>query len=302
MKKLLTIGLLAWTMLLPMQADSYHDALIQYMQTNTGAMEKEQYAAILKPLAEGYSKENSEQLTNALAEYASSQMINDLAEIYEPAFRKHVTEEDLVTLTHIFSDARFRDVQQRMADVVTHLQQFPEFTAFVQRCGEVSMAVIMNKPLPADIDEPAGLTPQYLTEFNTYYRNAQVDKTLMKSFQSVTGLLTETLRKQGVENPEEKANELVQYISRNMPTVMLSVCLNSMTIDDLRAINAVSTTPAYKNVVRATSEVSGDPIGLSINLFGKLTEWVDTHYPQLSAPLRQRVTEMEKVQQMLHVN
>ena len=113
-------------------------------------------------------------------------------------------------------------------------------------------------------------------------------------------MLEDAMRKQGVENPEEKVKTMLDYVTRNMENVMLGVLMQSMTIDDLRAINQMSTSPAYRHMTKALSEMSGNPIQLSIDLLGKVANWMDGHYPGFAAPVRQRATELEQVRQMMH--
>jgi hypothetical protein len=54
--------------------------------------------------------------------------------------------------------------------------------------------------------------------------------------------------------------------------------------------------PAHTHAMEAVKQVSGNTTEVGISLFSSMANWLDTHYPAYSAPLRQLVDNIRATQ------
>ena len=285
MKRILSTLLLAAVMCLPTFADSYREALSKYLQTG-GMVDAKQYKQMLQPIAENIFPDNIEQGNAILAEYASTQMTEDVTDMFLPAFRNHVSELELNELVATLSDPRFAEIQQRAMAILNDANQSAEFQEFVNQYQMALMLIIQGEK-PTDIPVDASIPQNYRQTFMQYYHASKADDIMMSSFRSMTAMLTEALRKEGFEHPEQTVEELIQYTQRNLPNVLISSYYNVLSIKDLQTLTQVAGTPSYQHAMDAVTEVATDPMQLGIALLTKMTDWMYLHFPQYAVPFQQ---------------
>lgn len=285
MKRILSTLLLAAVMCLPTFADSYREALSKYLQTG-GMVDAQQYKQLLQPIAESVFPDNIEQGNAILAEYASTQMTEDVTDMFLPAFRNHVSELELNELVATLSDPRFAEIQQRAMAILNDANQSAEFQEFVNQYQMALMLIIQGEK-PTDIPVSASIPQNYQKAFMQYYHASKADDIMMSSFRSMTAMLTEALRKEGFEHPEQTVEELIQYTQRNLPNVLVSSFYNVLSIKDLQTLTQVAGTPSYQHAMDAVTEVATDPMQLGIALLTKMADWMYLHFPQYAVPFQQ---------------
>lgn len=297
MKRLFTIAFVALAASLQINADSYHDALAKYIRMGD-MIDANQYEQMMNPLVAQLYPNDAAQASAAFSDYISSQMMSDITDLYEPAFRGRVSEADLEELITLYSDPRFADMSKRAMGVVTSFSTTQEYAAFQQQFQAAFLALAKGKNLPADVSISEDIPAEYVDAFMSYYNDTKIDDVLMSSFRSMQGMLSLAMRKDGVAEPEKKIDALLEYVSRNMPKVLISIFYKTFTVEDLRLCSTVTATPAYHRAREATTEVAGNPIEMSISLFGKIADWMDGHHPQYAAPLRNLINDMKQLQQI----
>lgn len=265
-----------------MWADAYRDALENYLQFNSNEQKE-----VLNAISAQLVADSSSRSAKALAEYMSTQMVTDLADIYEPSFRKYVSIEELQQLKQFYSDPRFAEIAKRSADVISNMAQSGEYMAFLNQFQTAVAAMVTGQGLPQDLPIPEAISESYVLAFKRYYQQARIDEATMASFRNMAPMLTSSLRSAGVKNAEEMVSNLIAYTQRNIPTVIMTLMSKTMTLDDMQLLNSVISTPAYQHVMDATIEVAGNPIAMAKTLVGKMVSWMDTNYPDAAGQFQQ---------------
>ena len=291
MKRFILGAILATLLSLPIMADSYRDALSKYMQTGN-VIDKTQYEQLLLPLAGQVFQENADQGAAILAEYFSDQMLEDLTDMFLPAFRNHMSEAELKRLGTLLSDPRFATIQQRASSVLNTLTQSPEFQTFTNDYQLALMQIIQGQT-PQDMPLPASITKEYRNAFMQYYRSSKAEDIIMGSFRSMTEMLTQALRQSGTPNPEHVMEQMMEYTRRNIPSVMLSCSHNVLTLEDLQALNTIAATTEYQHAMDAVAEIAVDPIQMTLALLTRMSDWLYLHFPQYAAPFQESLNLMK---------
>ena len=293
MKRIYLFVLLAAGLSLSMFADSYRDALSQYLFLGN-VLDQEQYQQMLKPIAESAFPDNPKQGAVILSEYATTQMSEDMVDIYLPAFRKYVSEQDLKDLNELMASPRYSEIQKRSAQVLNGLGESAEYQQFIAKYQE-AMVAIMQGEKPQEIAVSSSISNSYQKAFKSYYDASHTSEVVMGSFRSLSGMLEKTLRKQGVANPSQIVAQINQYTERNMPNVLVACFYKVLTEQDLQDLTKVAATPQYGRVMQAVGEVAGNPMQLGISLLTKMAEWTEVHYPQYSSQFQQTINAIKSV-------
>lgn len=291
MKRFISSLFLAVSLCLPGFADSYRETLSMYLQSSNVA-DKEQYQQMLQSLGNNLFPESPEQGDAILAEYITTQMPEDMTDMFLPAFRKHVSEEELNELVATLSDPRYSEILQRTTTILNNVNQSVEFQEFVNQY-QVALMQILQGQSPANIPVPASISKDYQQTFMQYYYASRADDILMSSFRSMTSMLTDALRKQGYEHPEQTMEELIQYTQRNIPIVLLSSFYKVLTIQDLQTLTQLTETPAYRHAMDAAAEVVSDPLQLGLALLTKMSDWMYLHFPQYSDSVQKLIDQLK---------
>ena len=271
MKRLFSILLvaLAW---MPLCADSYHDALVSYL-LNSDVASKEQMEEQLRPLIQQALPDEPKEANIILKRYVSTRLMNDLADIYDPAFRKHVSEEDMQKMAQIYSDPRFAEIQTKMLATLTNLQSSADFQNLTASMAS-AMQTIMSGKKPQPLAVNSTIPKDYVEQFGLYYKASQMGELVNQTFAGVSEMLTAQLRNNGVANAEQVTAQLMEYLSGSMPAIMTQLVYKSLSKEDLQMLVDASCSPAYQHTVDAVSEILSDPIGLSIQMMTKMGDWI----------------------------
>lgn len=276
-------------------ADSYRDALkgyLAYGEVNTEQYKNSLGEALANVLPEGTDPAKASQI---MGEYASSQMTEDLADLFEPAFRRHVSEAELKQIAKLYQDERFIALQQKSTDIMQNLTGDEEYLRFMNDFGVALGNIITGKPVQ-NLPEPE-LSESYKQTFYKYYASAGIDRTMESAFTSVFSMLTNSLQGQGMSKGDVDATieQVKSYASGNMRTVMLLMFSKVYREDDMQYMMRASDTDAYRHCIDATTEVVGDTMGLTLGLFEKMSSWLQVHYPQYGASLDGVIEQLKKL-------
>ncbi|MCR5050278.1 MAG: hypothetical protein K6A36_04265 [Paludibacteraceae bacterium] len=295
MKKLLFILALC-ALCVSVNADSYHDAMIKYMQVDN-CMDREQYEKRIKPMIARLYPESDTVMATIMEEYIASQMMDDMVNLFEPAFRNHVTEEDLHELIVICSDPRYKEIEKRSSNITENIYTAEEYIEFAKRLQVVMAAIANDQKVPNDKIK-TDVPKKYAKTFMQYYKESKLEETMTAAFQSVGNVLAEALRKEGKSDVEKKVETAMNYANTNLPMIMMSLYYKSeITKEDLQYLTAVSSKPSSVHAMEAVQELFADPIQMSAGLLGKLANWMDAHHPDYATNLHNAVNELEKLQQ-----
>ena len=289
MKRLFSLLALAAMMCLPMQADSYRDLMSKYLSIND-LSNNAQFEQVIDNVA-ATAFPNDQQAAECFSNYLSRQLTADMVEIYEPFFRRHVTEAELKELVDLYNDPKFADIQARAMDIVKNLDKSQEYMTFVGQYSE-AIAKIMNDEKPREIQIADEVSREYADAFYAYYRGSGIDEVLMSAFQGIFQNL-ETQLSSVIANPQAVVKELNAYISRNMPKILMAIYNKTLTLEDLRLLTSATDLPAYKHTMTAVAESASDPLALGLEVFRGMARWAEQQCPEYAAPLKEMIKTVE---------
>lgn len=289
MKRLFSLLALAAMMCLPMQADSYRDLMSKYLSIND-LNNNAQFEQVIDNVA-ATAFPNDQQATECFSAYLSRQLTADMVEIYEPFFRRHVTEAELKELVNLYNDPKFADIQARAMGIVKNLDKSQEYMTFV---GQYSEAIekIMKDEKPREIQIADEVSREYADAFYAYYRGSGIDEVLMSAFQGIFQNL-ETQLSSVIANPQAVVKELNAYTSRNMPKILMAIYNKTLTLEDLRLLTSATDLPAYKHSMTAVAEAASDPLTLGLEVFRGMARWAEQQCPEYAAPLKEMIKTVE---------
>lgn len=289
MKRLISILALVAATCLPMQADSYRDLMSKYLSIND-LSNNAQFEQIIDNVA-ATAFPNDQQAAECFSAYLSRQLTADMVEIYEPFFRRHVTEAELKELVNLYNDPKFADIQARAMGIVKNLDKSQEYMTFV---GQYSEAIekIMKDEKPREIQIADEVSREYADAFYAYYRSSGIDEVLMSAFQGIFQNL-ETQLSSVIANPQAVVKELNAYTSRNMPKMLMAIYNKTLTLEDLRLLTSATDLPAYKHTMTAVTEAASDPLALGLEVFRGMARWAEQQCPEYAAPLKEMIKTVE---------
>ena len=289
MKRLFSLLALAAMMCLPMQADSYRDLMSKYLSIND-LSNNAQFEQVIDNVA-ATAFPNDQQAAECFSAYLSRQLTADMVEIYEPFFRRHVTEAELKELVNLYNDPKFADIQARAMGIVKNLDKSQEYMTFV---GQYSEAIekIMKDEKPREIQIADEVSREYADAFYAYYRGSGIDEVLMSAFQGIFQNL-ETQLSSVIANPQAVVKELNAYTSRNMPKILMAIYNKTLTLEDLRLLTSATDLPAYKHTMTAVAESASDPLALGLEVFRGMARWAEQQCPEYAAPLKEMIKTVE---------
>ena len=291
MKRLFSLLALAAMMCLPMQADSYRDLMSKYLSIND-LSNNAQFEQVIDNVA-ATAFPNDQQAAECFSSYLSRQLTADMVEIYEPFFRRHVTEAELKELVNLYNDPKFADIQARAMGIVKNLDKSQEYMTFV---GQYSEAIekIMKDEKPREIQIADEVSREYADAFYAYYRGSGIDEVLMSAFQGIFQNL-ETQLSSVIANPQAVVKELNAYTSRNMPKILMAIYNKTLTLEDLRLLTSATDLPAYKHTMTAVAEAASDPLALGLEVYRGIARWADRNCPEYAAPLKEMIKMVESM-------
>jgi hypothetical protein len=278
---------------MPMMADNYRDALKSYLQKGN-VIDESQYKQMFMPLAQSLYPNEADKVAGIFGEYLSTKLVDDLVDIYMPSFTKHVTEAELAELTEIFSNPRYADITKRSSSVVTNMQQSPEYQKFMGEYQQAMMDIMQGKT-PKNIAVPANISEEYIKEFNQYYKGANIDGVVSASFKSMSGMLVNMLKQQGISNAEEIVDKLIVYTDKNMPSVMVAIFHNTLTLQDIQDLSSLTKNTAYQHALQAVAEISSNPMQLGATVISKMADWMQVTHPQYAEPLKKTAKQLQSL-------
>ena len=289
MKRLFSLLALAAMMCLPMQADSYRDLMSKYLSIND-LNNNAQFEQVIDNVA-ATAFPNDQQAAECFSAYLSRQLTADMVEIYEPFFRRHVTEAELKELVDLYNDPKFADIQARAMGIVKNLDKSQEYMTFV---GQYSEAIekIMKDEKPREIQIADEVSREYADAFYAYYRGSGIDEVQMSAFQGIFQNL-ETQLSSVIANPQAVVKELNAYTSRNMPKILMAIYNKTLTLEDLRLLTSATDLPAYKHTMTAVAESASDPLALGLEVFRGMARWAEQQCPEYAAPLKEMIKTVE---------
>ena len=277
MKRLFLL-LFAAFLLIPSYADSYHKALVRYLESGD--------ANITQPVKNQLSQFLSQAYPNHFAEahvmldrYANNQMMEDIADVMDSVFRKHVTQEELQQLTNLNTNPRFREIQTKMLTAFQNMEQSPEYQQLTASINSAMSEILENRqPKPFVMKED--VSDEYREAFSRYYKASQMDEIIRKTFAGLTTTFSTRLRSEGVENAEQVTARLMDYLASSVPVILTQMTHRVLKTADLQMLLEACDSPAYHHVTEAAKEMASDPLMLGAQLLTKMGEWMKDYSPE----------------------
>ena len=282
MKRFIVLTLAVLLTIPALWADSYRDVFMKYMHLDEVSNTRS-YLQLYQKQAEGYFPEQPQKVDSVISEYAKTQMLVDFADIFEPFFRNHVTEQDLLDLIEARSDPQYALLEDKSNEIMQGWNQSAEYMAFVNQLGTAINDITADKK-PEDLPIPEDVSPEYLETFNRFYDSSGIDEIISQATTSITQMLSIQLYQSGVKNAEGKVNAIMEYIMRSTRTVLLSIYSKNFTMDDLSLMTRNTQSDAYRHSNEAVKEAISNPFEFSVNVMRKFQTWLEATYPQDAQP------------------
>ena len=269
--------------IMPTYADAYRDALWRYLQ-NGASMSPQQFQGQLRSVVEKNYPNNQDKALKVLTLYGTTQLQEDLLDIYEPAFRKHVSQQELDLLNEVATYPDYDQLVNRIADALTNFQNSPEYAEFAEMLT-VAVDDIANGRKPKDVTIPASIPEDYIAAFRTFYTESKSDQIVTSSFSSARQTLSDLFRSANLPDVESLVNRIMDYMAVNMFAVMTRVFYNVATKDDLLFLTTLAQSPAQQHAKDAEIEILAyNQVLVASKLINKMCTWMDKHAPELAAP------------------
>ncbi len=277
MKRLFLLLFVA-CLLIPSYADSYHKALVRYLESGD--------ANITQPVKDQLSQFLSQAYPNHFAEahilldrYANNQMMEDIADVMDSVFRKHVTQEELQQLTNLNTNPRFREIQTKMLTAFQNMEQSPEYQQLTASINSAMSEILENRqPKPFAMKED--VSDEYREAFNRYYKASQMDEIIRQTFAGLTTTFSTRLQSEGVENAEQVTARLMDYLASSVPVILTQMTHRVLKTADLQMLLEACDSPAYHHVTEAAKEMASDPLTLGAQFLTKMGEWMKDYSPE----------------------
>ncbi|MBR1877423.1 MAG: TonB family protein [Paludibacteraceae bacterium] len=275
--------LMAAILLQPMFADSYHDALGRYLQY-TENMNTENYTEALHPLVGQLFAGNQERAKQAMDNYASEQLMDDLIEVVKPFFQEHVSENDLSRLVDIYTDPNYTQMARRVGKALDEYRYTPEYKNFNKQFEKAIKQLAKGKK-PKNLELPKTVTEKYYAQFLKYYTASRAEETPTPISEEMTRTsYAKKLRNEGAKDPDAVVPQVVDYVQANMPIVLVSVFNASFTENDLQQLTEAAEIQPF--VSAAVAPIEAIPNQIGGRLITMMTEWMMARYPEKTEMLQ----------------
>ena len=155
------------------------------------------------------------------------------------------------TYRETLMDPHILAIQSRTAEILNNVQQTEMYQTCLQQYQTAVSQILSGGEMPADMSVPAEISDAYATAFRRYYTESQTDQAVMTCFR----LMTQTL-------DEKVMNEIAAYTDRNLPTVLMAVCVQTQPVEDMKE----------------------QPMELAVALITRISDWIHLYYPQYNTP------------------
>jgi len=276
MKRSIILLFTALMPLLNLLADSYHDTFVVYMNS-TDAINPKAFAPVFAMQAERRFSGQPLKADSVANEYIESQLNADVVEFFEPFYRKHVSEQELLELTANQSDPRHVQLTQKSKEIMRTWDQSALYLGFKNQLEKAVNDIKSNK-VPTDLQMPENVSPEYVAAFNRFFEASGISDMVANIQTSALQMLTIQLYMSGVENADKLADSLSDFYQRNTRTVLVSLYSQSFTLDDLTYMTQEVQSDAFQHSSEAMKEAAG-PWGTGIGLSKYFLKWLYANYP-----------------------
>lgn len=210
-----------------------------------------------------------EERTNAATKYAKqyydTQAKQDLSEIFAPYYAKHLTIEELRTITATLEQEKYKEAYQKLNG--NEIQEFMQ-----QKSAEMTMsvlgAIMQGKEPEPFIDASEKQSSHYLT-FEKYMQQIGLNEAITNTFKSAMG-------NAGTEEEKAIMNKILSYIEKVIPEVLYLAYKEKATEEDLKTIIELYEKPEFKKMSLATNDITSDAMNMGMKYLQKISEWLGT--------------------------
>ncbi len=291
MKKIFT-ALLAVMLLFSIDchADGYTKALKKFMKNSTEQQEKiEQLkTTFLTNIEQNLTKsagsiEEAELMKSLMRRYINNELFDDLVEIYEPYFKKHVTVEELKGLTKLAKDERIAAAQKKESEISTLLE---EGVVEIMSKGMATIMVGETPELPKKESHP---DTSYQFKLQRYM--AKTSGTIKNLTDAARPVIRASLQQQRPDATPEQLEQvdtwmkqLFDHFGQVIEINYSNHCIKTMTEEDLDALMMYYETPGVKGVEAAVVEALGNANEIGQELIKKMLEWIMAEAMEMQTP------------------
>ncbi|MCQ2129512.1 MAG: hypothetical protein MJZ08_08815 [Bacteroidaceae bacterium] len=195
--------------------------------------------------------------SEAVKAYAKEQMASDIAELIRPYYEATMSSDDMKELYEAFKQPKMKQAREHIQ--ASMAGNFSEELA--QELTGSAMSFVMGKT-PDDIELKQGISKKYAKLCKEYCEVSGATNMIDAMLQSVpTG------------NASGMLNNIVGYLKSNMPTILANKFYGNVSTDDLKALQKLSKTEAYKHFSEGTTKFMGNIVPFAKELQGRMKAW-----------------------------
>ena len=137
-----------------LRAESYRDLLKAYLNYSGELNEMNMQEQLADALTRVVPAENATEVAGVVSEYATTQMVEDLVDVMQPYFEKHVSDADLREMIKTYQDERYQQLHKQAQQLLGNLQNDQEYLRFMEKFQQDMGAIVQGNAVE-DLKEQA---------------------------------------------------------------------------------------------------------------------------------------------------
>ncbi len=262
-------------------ADDYTKALKKFIGTSAEYKEacEEVMTTCSKLFEENLKKSTAspaevQQKMSLMQRYINDEYIDDIIEIYEPYFKKHVTVEELKGLIKLRKDKKIeraiKKVEYLATRIVTDQYEFIMGSDFQSLLDGKDIGLPQKESFP---------DTSYQIKFQRYEANLSRDaKDLVYAMKPIIQARIKekkaTVSPEDLKKSEEILEKILTHMSQSFEITFTNDFIKTITEEELDALLTYEKAPGAKGVETANREVLGDSTKFYQEIAKKMQAWM----------------------------
>lgn len=278
MKRIVTFALFVCALTTAMaQSDAYTKELCNYFNTGWGnsagqELGTEAYTEIFTALlsARADKVQTPAELNSTAAmlakKYNDEQATQDLASIVAPAYKKHLSIDDLKEFNKLInSDKKLYETGNKLGskEIIT------EMSATLSQSIMSSMMKIAQGEKPEQTLTAEEKQDKLYLAVENYCKSCGINEMITSGFgQGLANMA-------GNEQQTKIMLDCIEYITQEIPSYYYKSAKGKVTVEELEYVTKFYKTPLGQKLVAGTVDTMSNPMLLGQELMTKISEWLD---------------------------
>lgn len=257
MKKIILSLVIMLGMVSAVSAQTYKENFKSLLTVSSSSISTQNLASMLKP---ALGQLTGSYFSDEMAErYLSTQFADDFSDVIMPYFEKSLTDQDMQDLLASYNQPNVKSVVEKMNSLSSE-----NLSQDVMNKLQEPIMTLMFGGTADDVKLADGVSEEYATAYTQFCEHGG----MFSSFEAMKSLLSQN-------GMGSKLDPVISYLSKNMPRVMANMYNGKITMEDLKSIDAVYTTTAYKHFSEGMDGMMGNLTTVLQQLSQKVTDWAN---------------------------